>query len=76
MSAKILPGYQLVLESPGWGRTKLFAETLEGLDAEFEAHVERVSAVKESRSRQLLAQVVGKQRNAYKAARARLQGEG
>jgi hypothetical protein len=69
MTIQIRQGYQLEIDSPGWGRVVLFAESPEGLDAEFEAYPTRLLAVRESRSAKLLAQLAGRQRQLYRAAR-------
>ena len=72
MTIRITHGVRVEINSPGWGTTTLFAETLEALDAEFEAYLTRLKEAKESRARQLLAQIAGKHRKSYKAAREAL----
>jgi len=72
MSAVIKHGYQVEISAKGFGVTKIFAESLEALDAEVEAYLRRLEETRERRSAAILARLAGTQRSQYKAAREAL----
>ncbi len=76
MSCTIRRVWLVELGAKGFGTTKIWADTLEALDAEIEAHLARLCEVREARARALLARIAGQQKRAYRDARSALKGGG
>lgn len=72
MSALIRRGYQVEIQAKGFGVTKIFAESLEALDAAVAKHLATIQELRDAKSRAFMARIAGIEKKAYRAAREAL----